>query len=239
MKQSSFAVFYFSIGALFIILERFLSSFYPGLIVKALIIPSLMVYFHISVRSRYHSVHRLMMFALFFSWIGDISLQLANGKSGFVNNPDQLFLAGLGAFLLTQLLYSVAFNLPKGRNTIFSSRLYQLLLVVGYGSLLMWLLYNKLVTPGANYRIPVIVYTLVILTMLVSALNRYGKVNGLSYILVVIGAILFVASDSMIAISKFLERFDFARVLIMSTYVLAQYFIVSGIIKQDQPDTNV
>jgi uncharacterized membrane protein YhhN len=74
--------------------------------------------------------------------------------------------------------------------------------------------------------------------MLAAALNRYGKVNGLSYILVVIGAILFVASDSMIAINRFIEKFDFARVLTMACYITAQYLIVVGSIRQDQSKKN-
>jgi uncharacterized membrane protein YhhN len=84
-----------------------------------------------------------------------------------------------------------------------------------------------------DFRIPVIVYAVVILSMLAAALNRYGKVNGLSFMLVSLGALLFVASDSMIAINKFYEKFDFARILIMATYLLGQYLIATGSLRQD------
>lgn len=234
MRHPSFTLFYFSIGIIFIVLEKFFHSFYPEIIVKALIIPSLMVYYHLRVKGKYSLFHRLIMAGLLFSWFGDILLQLSNGKVDFLIKPEDYFLLGLFAFLVTQVYYTIAFAIPKGKNTIFSTRIYQLILVIGYGGLLIWLLYNKLVTPEANYRVPVILYTVVILSMLASALNRYRKVNGLSYILVVIGAILFVASDSMIAVNQFLEKFDFARVFTMATYVTAQYLIVLGCLKQDQ-----
>lgn len=233
MKQSSFTIYYFSIGILFIILEKFTHSFYPEIIVKAMIIPFLMIYYHSTVHGKYNYFHRLMMAGFFFSWLGDILLQFSNGEKEFVFATEDFFMLGLLAFLITQIFYTLAFNTTKGKNTIFTSRIYMLILIAGYGGLLLWLLYNKLVTPEGNYRAPVIVYTIVILTMLASALNRYGKVNGVSYMLVSIGAILFVASDSMIAINRFLEKFDFARILIMSTYITAQYLIAIGCIKQD------
>jgi len=233
MKRPSFTIYYFGIGILFIVLEKYFQYFLPELVVKALIIPSLMVYYHRVARKKYSLFHRLMMTGFLFSFFGDVLLQLSNGKIDLPVDPNLLFLTGLGSFLITQVLYMVAFNLPKGKNSIFTSRIYQMILVIAYGLLLMWLLYNKLVTDEVNYRLPVILYTIVILTMLVSALNRYGKVNGVSYMLVAIGAILFVASDSMIAINRFLEKFDFARIFIMSTYITAQYLIALGSLKQD------
>lgn len=239
MKHSTFTLFYFSVAILFIILEKFFHSFYPEVVVKALIIPLLMLYYHSEIKHKYTLFHHLMMFGLFFSWLGDILLQLSNGKLELQIQPDDFFMLGLGAFLITQLFYILAFSMPKGKNAIFTTRIYQLVLVIGYGGLLLWLLYNKLVTPEGNYRLSVILYTVIILAMLAAALNRYRKVNGLSYILVVIGALLFVASDSMIAVNRFIERFDFARILITASYVTAQYLIVLGSIKQDQKENNI
>jgi uncharacterized membrane protein YhhN len=106
-------------------------------------------------------------------------------------------------------------------------------LLVIFGSGMIWFLYNRLVTDSGNYRVPVIVYTIVILGMLGAALNRYGKVNGVSYMLVSLGAFLFVLSDSMLAINLFYENFDFARILIMGSYVIAQYFIAIGSLRRD------
>jgi uncharacterized membrane protein YhhN len=93
---------------------------------------------------------------------------------------------------------------------------------------LIYLLYNNL----DGMRLPVIIYTIVILTMLEAAINRYGKVNRLSFILVLTGAILFVISDSLIALNKFGFPFMFSGVAVMTTYIAAQYLIVAGILKQ-------
>lgn len=236
MKQSSFTLYYFLIGIIFIILERFFQFYYLETTIKALVIASLMVYFHSFVRGKYTLFHRLIMTGLFFSLLGDIFLQLANGDIRTSLPPENFFMAGMGAFLFTQIFYIFGFNIKRGKNPVFRKRVYQLILVIAYGGLILWLLYNKLEIYGVNYRIPVIIFTFFILLMLVSAMNRYGKVNGVSYMLVVTGALLFVASASMIVVNKFLEKFDFARVLIMITYITGQYLIAKGCIKQDFPD---
>jgi uncharacterized membrane protein YhhN len=72
--------------------------------------------------------------------------------------------------------------------------------------------------------------------MLCGAVNRYEKVSRLSYWIVLAGAILFVLSDSGIAFSKFIHPFSGTSLLIMSTYVAAQYLIVAGFIMQSKKE---
>ena len=233
MRQQTFTLYYFSIGILFIILEQ-LHTFFPALIVKSLITFLLMVYYHFRAGRSYGLMHRFIMAGLLFSWMGDILLQFSRAEVQFLLDSDTWFLLGMGAYLLTQIFYTSAFLLPSGRNLILGRRVYQLILVALYGFLLLWLIYHHL----GYFRVPVIIYSVALLTMLVSALNRYGKVNGVSYMLVAIGALLFVFSDSMIAINRFYEKVDFARIFIGVTYVTAQYFIAVGCLRQDFPADN-
>ena len=193
MKNPGFPIYYFSIGILFLILD-FYKWYFPALAVKAMIIPALMIFYHIRVRKRYYLLHILILTGLFFSWLGDILLHTSGNKIGLNIDKDIFFLAGLGCFLLTQLIYIIAFSLPKGRNPIFARRAYWPVLVLGYGILVIWFLYRGL----GDMKVPVIIYTGVILSMLLAALNRHGKVNGISFMLVSIGALLFVASDTML-----------------------------------------
>ena len=46
----------------------------------------------------------------------------------------------------------------------------------------------------------------------------------------------FALSDSLIAIDKFIQPLPYASVAIMVTYYLAQYMIVSGMIKPEDKD---
>lgn len=229
MKNSIFTIYYFAIGLLVLILD-INKLFFPALIIKATIIPALMIYYHYNVKKRYNILHVLILSGLFFSWLGDISFNLSGNKINIEINKNISFFVAIILFSLTQLSYIIAFLLPKGRHPVLNRRIYLLFLVTAYGALMMWLLYHQL----GLMRVPVIIYSTLLLLMLLAALNRHGKVNGVSFMLVSIGALLFVLSDSMLAVNKFYQKIDFAKILVMLTYVVAQYLIAIGCIKQNE-----
>jgi uncharacterized membrane protein YhhN len=220
MNPRSLSTIYFSVGIIFIALET-IELTWPAIVVKALIMPILFLLYCLLIRKQWNNFHRMILSAFILSWFGDITLQLQQLN-------DLFFMAGLCCFLLAQVLYLIAFFSTTGRNVLFFRKIYLILPVVLYGIVLLYFLYNGL----GDMRIPVIIYAAVILTMLTAALNRQEKVNRQSYILVLIGAVLFVLSDSMIAIDKFAYPFLLARVAIITTYITAQYLIAVGCLKQ-------
>jgi uncharacterized membrane protein YhhN len=220
MKTKVLTLLYFFIGILFIVLPD-QSGFLMGLVVKTLIIPVLMFLFIINRRPCSNLFCKLMFAGLFFSWGGDVILE-------FSQKYGDLFIPGLVSFLLAHIMYLIVFFKTPGKNVIFNNRIYLLAPVLIYGVALTLFLYNDL---GAM-RLPVILYAIVILIMLAGAINRIEKVNRVSYYMVLAGAILFVISDSAIAINKFSIHFESSGIVIMSTYIIAQYLIVSGYIKQ-------
>lgn len=77
----------------------------------------------------------------------------------------------------------------------------------------------------ADMRIPVVVYAIVIATMAQSVANLYGYIPGhIFWNLMMGGAILFVLSDSLIAVNKFGHPFAGGRLAVISTYIVGQYF---------------
>jgi uncharacterized membrane protein YhhN len=70
--------------------------------------------------------------------------------------------------------------------------------------------------------------------MSMMALNRKGRVAQASYSLVFFGSILFLISDSMIALNKFFMEFALAGFWIMITYISAQYLIMRGLILEKE-----
>jgi uncharacterized membrane protein YhhN len=224
MKNSIITVIYFVIGLISIILLN-QSVFRTGFVVKALLIPVLMILFLVNINPRKSLMHLLMSAGLVFSWAGDVVLE-------FSKSNGNIFIIGLICFLLAHMMYFTVFVITPGRNSVMSNRKYLLIPVVIYGILLLWYLYAGL----GEMKIPVILYATVILTMLAGAINRIEKVNTESYYRVLAGAILFVLSDSAIAISKFRYQFGSSEFVIMSTYIVAQYLIVSGYIYQFRPD---
>jgi uncharacterized membrane protein YhhN len=211
---------YFLIGIIFIIVQD-QTSFYSGLVLKGIIIPILMVLLLVNRKSVPVRLLYIILAALIFSWAGDVILE-------FSQRSETFFIPGLVSFLLAHLMYLTAFLKTPGRNSILKNRIYLLFPVLVYGGGLITFLYPDL----GSMRLPVTIYALVIFTMLGTAINRLEKVNPISFYLVLSGAILFVLSDSAIAVNKFGHHFGSSGIVIMSTYILAQYLIITGYIKQ-------
>jgi uncharacterized membrane protein YhhN len=207
---------YFLTGILYILLPVIPVSI-PPLAVKALIIPILIVFFKVTVRNGNTTSHWLIFAALLFSWAGDVAL-------GITRHQETMFMAGLVCFLLTHVLYVIVFLRTPGKNLPGNKFFYSVIPVLLYGIMLLYILYNDL----GEMKIPVIIYTSVILAMVAAAINRIEKVNRTSFYLVLIGAVLFLSSDSMLAIHKFSSPFPFASPLVMLTYIAGQYLIVMG-----------
>ena len=210
------SMLYFLTGILYITLPVIPVSI-PPLAVKALIIPVLIILFKVTVRNENTISNWLIFAALLFSWAGDVAL-------GIKSHQEAMFILGLVCFLLTHVLYVIVFFRTPGRNLPPKRFFYSVIPVLLYGLVLLYILYHDL----GEMKIPVIIYTSVILAMVTAAINRIEKINRTSFYWVLIGAVLFLSSDSMLAIDKFSNPFPFASPLIMFTYIAGQYLIVMG-----------
>ncbi len=211
---------------------------------KPLLMILLIIYYATQVKGNWNAVHKLMVVAFFFSWIGDVALMFVGTEGslmGIPKNPN-FFLAGLVGFLITHVLYAVAFSKVSDKSAapLLKRKAWVLLPLIGY---MIGLLY--LLLPAINgkeetkpFLAPVIVYSTAIATMVVMAINRYGRVNYQSFALAFTGALLFMVSDSIIAISKFLHPFEASGIFIMALYVMGQYLIAKGTLAQFQPAKN-
>jgi uncharacterized membrane protein YhhN len=148
--------------------------------------------------------------ALVCSLIGDVLLML----------PSDLFVAGLAAFLLGHLFYLAGFwsHGPAGLALAVSA-------VVVAAVLAPFALRILTALRGqASLRPPVALYMMVIAAMLATALATRNIGAGL-------GAVLFVASDTMIAWNRFVRPFRPADVTIMVTYHLGQVALVLSLLR--------
>ncbi len=175
---------------------------------------------------------KLLFFALLFSMFGDIALM-------FLAYHQDIFIVGLACFLIAHLFYILLFIKPSKAKT--SINLLFLILPVLYGIGLIYFLMQEDTADFNKLQIPVIVYAGVILVMLITALNRFKRVGDSSFKWVVIGAFLFVLSDTTIALNKFSHVFAnaeiTARFIIMILYTTAQFLIVKGLLLE-KPEKN-
>ncbi len=182
---------------------------------KALLMPMLLLYLWQNVPTK----PLLIIFALFFSWLGDIFL--------LKSSIPLRFMMGLGAFLIAHIFYIAFFvrEIKMARQPFYKHHFWAILLI--------WVAMMCLLMPNTtSFSAPVALYATVILTMLYLALTRRSVVAYASFIWVATGAGLFVLSDSMIAINKFVIPLPLARILIMTTYLFGQGAIVYGIIRK-------
>lgn len=187
------------------------------LLTKPLIIASLAAIYLTAVSTPKKLYKDAVLMGLFFSWIGDILLQ----NEGY-------FIPGLMAFLIAHIFYILFFASTQSANTsFFKLRPVMIIAVIAYLIELMILLWPHL----GGMKIPVLVYGITISTMLSAAFWQYQKLDNTTALYLIFGAGFFVASDSILALNKFKTQFDSAGIYIMSTYILAQLFIVLGAIR--------
>jgi uncharacterized membrane protein YhhN len=102
-----------------------------------------------------------------------------------------------------------------------------LIAVLAYLIELMHLLWPHL----GPMKIPVLAYGITISVMLSAALWQYQKLDDRTALFFILGATFFVASDSILALNKFRSSFSNAGIYTMTTYIIAQLFIVAGAIR--------
>jgi uncharacterized membrane protein YhhN len=194
------------------------------MICKPAIMITLGLHYWITQRDQGEVLSKSVVLAIIFSCAGD-TLLMFQGKDG------SFFIYGLGAFLVAHIFYILAYRQHQSSDT--SNELQGLqkiryafpILLSGTG--LVVILYSRL----GGMKIPVLIYAIVLTGMVLAALFRFGKTSASSFALVFGGAILFMISDSLIAINKFLEPLSMAGMWIMVTYIAAQYLIVTGLLK--------
>ena len=150
----------------------------------------------------------LIIFGLLFSLIGDIFLMLKSDK----------FMQGLVSFLIAHIFYIVAF-LDSAKIDL---NLYAIIPIalIGIGYLAV------LLPKTGKLKIPVLVYALVLQAMVITADMFYQTALTTNSLMVLIGAIWFMLSDSILAFARFVKTFKFAQVAVLSTYYIAQTCIV-------------
>ena len=177
---------------------------------KPMIMISLIGYFISQMKGRLlvDRTQLIFLVALLAAFAGDVFL-LFEGK----------FVFGLIAFLIMQVLYSASFlRNYKTRNAV---HIFGVTLIT-----LCSIIFHQLWPMLDDLRIPVLIYIIAIAFMAYSAFARDQKSDG--YWMVFAGTILFLISDTALALEQFMKDIDVGKITVMATYALAQFLIVSG-----------
>lgn len=180
---------------------------------KPLLLISLFAFYLASVLVK----NKIYVIALFLSFLGDVFL---------ISDSELNFMLGLSSFLLSHLMYIFLVVRQLKVNSL-KGKLIATVPFIGIFIALILFLKDNL---GVHF-IPVVIYGFVIST--------FGAVSFLNYIVyrtkpskdLLFGALFFIVSDSVLAINKFHGTNYWFPIIVMITYIAAQYLICQFVIK--------
>ncbi len=193
---------------------------------KPLLVPMLVMSLLVATPKTKHVRSKtLIILALAFCLGGDILLL-------FQKDDIIYFQYGLAAFLVGHVFYILFFTRIKP----FAKETALFTFICGLGILayiifLLVLLWRNLAKD--QLEIPVALYAFTIGFLLLSTLNLLTnrRMRRITWTYFIPGAAFFVLSDSILALDKFYSEISHANLLIMITYVIAQFLLVAGATK--------
>ena len=160
---------------------------------------------------------------LAFSTLGDVLLMIRAEGRGEI-----FFILGLGAFLLAHVFYigGLWFLLNGKKGYLRLNPLWAIPFVLYLLALLGWL------WPGIpkGLHLPVGAYGIVITTMALSVMQLRTHIPNAVFGIMMLGAMMFVLSDSLLAVGKF-GQINTGSISIMATYIIGQALLVQGVIR--------
>lgn len=187
------------------------------LVFKPLILLSLIALYKISVGKK---TNKTFVLALVFSFFGDVFL-LFEGEL--------YFMLGLGSFLIAHLFFIkvVVSWWKKGKpRTI-------VLTAIPFGVLVSGLILFLKDHLG-EMLLPVIVYAMVIGLFGTVATVLYKQRKTKVALTMMLGAFVFMCSDTILSINLFYKPMMVLNILVMCTYVLAQYLIYKAVVLKEE-----
>jgi len=134
----------------------------------------------------------------------------------FLMFSEKYFVPGLIAFLLAHLVYIAAFISVDG---ILYSWIFFIFLIVG---ILIFRMLNKKL---GKLQIPVAIYISAIAIMTWQSWELYISTGSYGFGLAALGTLFFLISDFALSVNKFLKPMNYAQIIILPTYFIAQWLI--------------
>lgn len=173
----------------------------------------------------------IISIALLFSLAGDFLLLNMSEKNYFT--------AGLLCFLVVHILYTLFFLRIKGFSLKRAGIIgIAILLVLAYQAILLFIVWQRIVEN--DFTLQVLAYSASIALMFVASVNTSAgkRASKVAWRYFIPGAVLFIISDSLLAIGKFYPFMNPPRELfaalncgVMLTYGAAQILLVLGSVK--------
>ena len=180
----------------------------------------------------------LILFSLIFLYVFSLPIRLKwytmalelcfFGDVLLMFNGELFFISGLIFFLLAHVLF-IKIVIGRLKKTSFTRIITSIIPFLILVSLLIFKIKDNL----NEMLFPVVIYGLTIATFGVVSLIDYQNSKSKKSLLMLVGAIVFMVSDSVLAINKFYAPAHIFEIIIMVTYILAQYLIFRSMIQKN------
>jgi uncharacterized membrane protein YhhN len=182
--------------------------------------PMLMITLFWYYYSNTKPLNKYFVLGLFFSFLGDLLL---------LGTGEVYFIFGLLFFLIAHVFYIIMvlrlIPARKPKNFIMASVPFLLLFLI---------LMNILFAGLGSMKIPVIIYAMTISFFGIVSLLLYLETKTKISLILLVGVLIFISSDTILALNLFYKTQSFYPLLIMMSYVLAQYLICRFVLKLNE-----
>lgn len=240
MKQQIIRIS-FIILALIELFAEFSGNIKLEFFTKPLLMPFLIMYVLFTIKGSLNGIYKWLVIALAMSWVGDVTLMLTPVSledteiMGIPKNK-YYFFVGLIGFFIAHVYYIKIYiqNIKLGSFSLFQKNKLLFIPIAIYTLILLYIIVPVVYSnPEKSLAtIPVIFYACILASMVAFALNRYQNTHIKSFVLVLVGSIFFLFSDSIIALNFLATEngIPHGKRLIMTTYITAQFLITEGVL---------
>ena len=162
-------------------------------------------------------INPYILAALFFGWIGDLFL--------LKKDITACFLSGLVAFLIGHIFYIMTFAKISGYYETVPVFAWMILAV---GFILLLLAYLIVLRYKKKMIVPGLIYYSVVIFLNFTIACCYHRFHNIAFTVAILGSLLFLVSDSLLALRSIAKKLPPHTPLIIFTYVPAQFLLIMG-----------
>ncbi|CAM1347072.1 lysoplasmalogenase [Tenacibaculum insulae] len=185
------------------------------MVFKPLLMTSLVIVYLLSVKK----ANFWLISALFFSFWGDV----------FLLDKANYFVFGLASFLIAHLMY-----IKMTSQFLINSSFLKIIKAAIFFVILFFVILFLIKDNLGEMLVPVLVYGVAISAFGTCTLLNYQQKKSTANIGLLLGAMLFIASDSLIALNNFYKPEIFFDIAIVVLYIVSQYLIVKTMIAKNE-----
>lgn len=219
-NTTQFTILYFTVLFIDIFLKEIEGFFYLRMFTKASVLLLLMVYFYYSRQGVFRFRDKLFLSGLVVFMIGDFFLTLYQTM--------EFYILGMILFIIGKLIYTARFS---NQNDFSTKKLIPFFVIIFFYIVFITIMvYDNL----GDFFIPVLIYLFASMILALFTYLRKDVVNKISFLIVLLGVISSVFSDSITVLQSFYDQdFGYHQYTIMFFYGLFQYLVVIGITKEE------